>query len=131
MATSRSLVRAIARVLAIALAVGIVGWLVMRAQRDGREVDLPVTPNPTGEILELPAGLSSSKSLVLEPAAAEPPPPASVSRRTRKTVISPLKDSKAGLIEPAAEEPPALLFGSKSGPVPAAPPAPAAEPRQP
>ena len=132
MTTPRSeLVRTTARVLAVALAIGILGWLVIRAQREAHAIDLPVTTEPAGEILTLPAGLSSSKSVVLEQAVEQSPAPAP--RRARRTVIRPMQDSKAGIIAPAPAEPtdPTLLFGSKSGPVPAvkSTPAPAAPKR--
>ena len=127
------LVRTTARVLAVALAIGILGWLVFRAQREAHAIDLPVTTEPAGEILTLPAGLSSSKSVVLEHDAVAPQP--APARRPRRTVILAHPDSKSGILAPAAQQPtdPTLLFGSKSGSVPAvkSPPAQGAPQRGP
>jgi hypothetical protein len=89
-APRRSLSLTFARVLAIAFALGVLAWLVVRAQRDANQGSSPPPP-------AVPAS----------DAANDP------------TRITTLPASKAGVIEPMhANEDPSLLFGSKSAPVP-------------
>ncbi len=102
--------------LAVALALSVLGWLVHRAQRGA-------AATPAAEPAAAPAHTDTrllDDPIVgdIEPIqVCEPLLPSTKSAR----IAEPLLHSSKTITLPPSPEPPELLFGSKSGPVPADP----------